>query len=129
LTEERRLKIDPAEEMLRIYRAKEVNVYRTPSRQEYERLRLEKDEALKKSDIKLYLQKFEPESLESMINSKKSTKKLEGGPMIYDKKSPLGKPRRGFSIPVNLRNNTTVEFGIASYKKGNHSQLKEVLAN
>jgi hypothetical protein len=77
LTEERRLKIDPAEEMLRIYRAKEVNVYRTPSRQEYERLRLEKDEALKKSDIKLYLQKFEPESLESMINSKKSTKKLE----------------------------------------------------
>jgi len=106
-----------------------VNVYRTPSRQEYERLRLEKDEALKKSDIKLYLQKFEPESLESMINSKKSTKNLEGGPMIYDKKSPLGKPRRGFSIPVNLRNNTNVEFGIASYKKGNHSQLKEVLAN
>ena len=70
-----------------------------------------------------------PAFMESMINSKKSTKKLEGGPMIYDKKSPLGKPRRGFSIPVNLRNNTNVEFGIASYKKGNHSQLKEVLAN
>jgi len=49
--------------------------------------------------------------------------------MIYDKKSPLGKPRRGFSIPVNLRNNTNFEFGLASYKKGNHSQLKEVLSN
>jgi len=47
LTEERRLKIDPAEEMLRMYKAQEINVYRTPSRQEYERLRLQKDEALK----------------------------------------------------------------------------------
>ena len=84
---------------------------------------------MNKHDIKLYLQKFEPEALESMINSKKSTKKLEGGPMVYDKKSPLGKPRRGFSIPADLRNNTTFEFGVSSYKKGVHSQLKEVLAN
>jgi hypothetical protein len=98
-----------------------LQCYRTPSRQEYERLRQLKDEELKKSEIKQYLQNFEHEALENMINSKKSTKKLEGGPMIYDKKSPLGKPRRGFSIPADLRNNTQVEFGIKSYKKGTHS--------
>lgn len=56
-----------------------------------------------------------------MLNNKKSTKKLNGGPIVYDKKSPLGKPRRGFSIPTQIRDNTEMEFGLGSYNKGKHS--------
>ena len=41
----------------------------------------------------------------------------------------MGKPKRGFSIPQQIRNNNEIEFGISPYNRGNHSQLKEVLAN
>jgi len=79
--------------------------------------------------VKNFLQQMESDTLENMMSKTKSTKHLLGGPMIFDKKSPLGQPRRGFSIPDEIRNNSQIEFGVRSYKKGAHSQLKDVLAN
>jgi hypothetical protein len=126
LTEERRRGVDPGQMSITF---KLGHSFRTPSRQEYERIKHETERKNSGHEIKSFLQRLEPETLESMISNTKSTKHLQGGPMIFDKKSPLGKPRRGFSIPEELRNNAQVEFGMRSYKKGAHSQLKEVLAN
>lgn len=126
LTEERRRKIDPG---MMALTARVGSTFRTPSRQEYERIKHHRDEDLSKHEIKHYLQQLEPETLETMMSNTKSTKHLNGGPMIFDKKSPLGQPRRGFSIPDEVRQNSQMEYGVRSYKKGAHSQLKEVLAN
>lgn len=72
------------------YQLNDDKKQRTPSRQEYERLRKIKDHEIDKSEIKTYLQKLDSDVLEMMYTKQRSSKKLEGGPIIYDKKSPMG---------------------------------------
>jgi hypothetical protein len=41
-------------------------------------------------DIRNYLQSLQPDELDSILVNRKSSKRLEGGPMIFAKKAPFG---------------------------------------
>ena len=64
-----------------------------------------------------------------ITRDRKSTKKNEGGPIIYGQKSPWGKPKVGHSIPKHIRDNAQHEFGISSYHKGQVSELSKLMSN
>ena len=82
-----------------------------------------------KSEFMKYLDALEIEDLEMITKDRKSTKKNADGPIIYGAKSPFGQAKVGHSIPKHLLGNNEHEFGLSSYHRGQHSELKKLLSN
>ena len=138
LSDERRLKIDPAASMLQDYEKTGAmtnytgkNKTRSPSRKEFERIRAKRSaEQQEKTELQKYLGNLDIDDLEMIQKHGKSDKKrIADGPVIYGQKSQFGRARQGYSIPDHIRNNKEIEYGISSYHKGATSELKHLLAN
>ena len=67
--------------------------------------------------------------LDFMVNIRPSTKKLDGGPMKGGSKPSWGKPVNRHSIPANVREDLSYEFGTSSYHKGELLNLYDVLTH
>ena len=138
LSDERRLKIDPAATMLQDYEKSGAmtnytgkNKTRSPSRKEYERVKAKRSaEQREKTELQKYLGNLDIDDLEMIQKQGKPDKKrIADGPVIYGQKSQFGRARQGYSIPDHIRNNKEIEYGISSYHKGATSELKHLLAN
>ena len=105
LSDERRMKIDPAAAMLREY-AQTGKVLtktglkqtRSPSRKAQERRgsagsAMQAHKTNEKTDLEQYLDSMRLTDLEMLQKERRSTKNLEGGPRVYGQMSPLGKPK------------------------------------
>ena len=103
LSDERRMNIDPASQMLQDYQKTGTmvnytgkNATRSPSRKEFERVKAKRAaEAIEKTELQKYLGTMEIEDLEMINKNERSNKKHKDtdGPVIYGQKSPWGKPR------------------------------------
>jgi len=85
-------------------------------------------DAEKTNELRAYLNAMNLDELEYMTRKRKSTKNLEGGPMIVGRMGDLGKSKLGYSVPPSVLNRE-LEFGKPSYHKGELSNVKKVLAN
>ena len=70
---------------------------------------------LTESNIKTYLQSLNTDELDSFLQHRRSTKNLDGGPFIFDKKAPLGQPRKGYSVPKEIKGDLSKGYGIPTY--------------
>ena len=138
LSDERRLNIDPAAQMLKDYEQTGTminytgkNATRSPSRKEFERVKAKRQqEAQERTELQKYLGHMDVEDLELITKAERRDKKNLGeGPVIYGQKSPWGQPRVGYSIPKYIKENPDIEYGVSSYHKGAPSELKQLLSN
>lgn len=151
MCEERRRGIDPATAMLAEYERygqEEMNERnygnkaRSPSQREKTRLKAanqsSRDSELgasssgnkyeEKMDVRNYLNKFSVEDLGRIIRDRKSTKKLLS-PAIGGKKTGWGEMKCMNSVPRHVLDDKGHEYGVSSYHKGSHQDLKDVLGN
>lgn len=70
---------------------------------------------LTESNIKSYLQSLNSDELDSFLKHRRSNKNLDGGPFIFDKKAPLGQPRKGYSVPKEIKGDLSKSYGIPTY--------------
>jgi hypothetical protein len=81
------------------------------------------------STIKSYLQSLNAEELDNILVNRRSTKNLDGGPMIFDKKAPLGHPRKGFSVPKEIKGDKSKGYGIPSFHNVDQTPIKDLITN
>ena len=81
------------------------------------------------SSLEEYLKQVSFEDLLLLKQEKKSSKKLEGGPMVSGVKSPNGQIKKGYSIPANAREDKSLVYGASSYHGGDFVALKDLLQN
>lgn len=100
---------------------------RSPSAREKQRLeQMPKNEL---NQLQEYMRKLEVEDLDYMIKDRKSSKKLDGGPIVGGTKPRWGQPTNRHSIPKNVREDHSIEFGVSSYHAGEYLNLYDVLTN
>ena len=69
---------------------------------------------------------LDTDGLDLLIKERRSTKHLEGGPMVHGRQSPYGKAKVPTALPKQLKDS---EFGISSYHKGSVSDIKNILTS
>jgi len=80
-------------------------------------------------DVKAYLNQFSVDDLRNIIRDRKSKKHLGSGPIVGGRKTDTGDQRAGNSVPVKVLRDKEHEYGVSSYHKGQHLELKDVLSN
>lgn len=79
--------------------------------------------------IKTYLQNLTNEELGSLLTSRRSTKKLEDGPVIFNKRPPIGHPRNRFSMPTELKSDASREYGRPTEQSFDNVPIKDLITN
>ena len=97
--------------------------------EESERRSAASKEPVASDEIRSYLHSLSNDELNSILVYRKSSKRLEGGPMIFDQKPPFGQARKGFSVPIEVKSDPHREFGKGSYHNIEHPPMKDLITN
>ena len=79
-----------------------------------------------KTELEAYLKSVDLDSLEMLAQERRSSKRLDGGPMVFGRQSPYGKTKIASAMPKQVKD---TEFGISSYHKGTVSDIKNILSS
>ena len=86
-------------------------------------------EVLSSEEIRNYLQSLSNDELDTILANRKSSKRLDGGPMIFSHKAPFGHASKGFSVPKEIKYDTTREYGKGTYHNVEHPPMKDLITN
>lgn len=136
LTVERRTKIDPASKMIEEYRQSMKEGPKLPPANKQalapevrERMRQKRPEREDLSELELYLRKISLDDLINLKKDRKSSKCLEGGPMISGRLAQSGLVKKGYSVPHAILDQEDRVYGNPSFHGQGYTELKEIIEN
>jgi hypothetical protein len=79
------------------------------------------------SELETYLNKISLDDLINLKTDRKSTKNLEGGPMISGRLVQSGLVKKGYSVPHTLLLQEDKIHGTSSFHGQNYTEIKDII--